>query len=102
LDAAEKPEEEGQIFRESFIPPIGFGQCQNLEVVKAIARTPAQDGRSITPVILKHVSADRAGPKPADVPEGNWLPAGKDFVSLIFLHRMHEPGGRIQGSFAEC
>jgi peptidyl-prolyl cis-trans isomerase A (cyclophilin A) len=48
-----------------------FGQCEDLNVVKAIARTPAQDERPITPVIIKHVSVERVGPKPADAPEGN-------------------------------
>jgi hypothetical protein len=37
---------------------------------------PTQDERPITPVIIKYVSVERAGPKQADVPEGNWLPVG--------------------------
>ena len=46
-----------------------FGQCEDLKVVKAIARTPARDERPITPVIIKHVSVERVGPKPPNAPE---------------------------------
>jgi hypothetical protein len=63
--------EEDAIFKRSFIPPIGFGQGQDLKVVKAIERTPAQDECPITPVIIKHVSVERVVLKPANVPEGS-------------------------------
>jgi peptidyl-prolyl cis-trans isomerase A (cyclophilin A) len=46
-----------------------FGQCEDLDVVKAIARVPAQDERPVKPVIIKHVSIERVGPKPAAAPE---------------------------------
>jgi peptidyl-prolyl cis-trans isomerase A (cyclophilin A) len=46
-----------------------FGQCEELSVIKAIARTPAKDDRPITPVVIKHVSVERVEPKPADAPE---------------------------------
>jgi peptidyl-prolyl cis-trans isomerase A (cyclophilin A) len=46
-----------------------FGQCEDLSVVKSITRTPAQDDRPITPVVIKRVSVQRVGPKPANAPE---------------------------------
>ena len=46
-----------------------FGQCEDLAVIKAIARVPAQDDRPITPVVIKHVSIERVGPKPSAAPE---------------------------------
>jgi peptidyl-prolyl cis-trans isomerase A (cyclophilin A) len=46
-----------------------FGQCEDLAVVKNIARTPAKDDRPIKPVVIKHVSVQRVGPKPANAPE---------------------------------
>ena len=45
-----------------------FGQCEELSVIKAIARTPAEDERPVTPVIIKHVSVERVSPKPAAAP----------------------------------
>jgi peptidyl-prolyl cis-trans isomerase A (cyclophilin A) len=39
-----------------------FGQCEELSVIKAIARTPAEDERPVTPVIIKHVSVERVDP----------------------------------------
>jgi hypothetical protein len=56
-----------QSLNRSFIPPLGFGQRQDFKAVKAIAGTPAQDERPITPVIIKHFSVERVGLKPADV-----------------------------------
>jgi peptidyl-prolyl cis-trans isomerase A (cyclophilin A) len=46
-----------------------FGQCEDASVVKAIARVPAEEERPIKPVVIKHVSVERVGPKPADAPE---------------------------------
>jgi peptidyl-prolyl cis-trans isomerase A (cyclophilin A) len=46
-----------------------FGQCEDLPVVKAIARVPAKDETPVTPVVIKHVSIERVGAKPADAPE---------------------------------
>ena len=53
-----------------------FGQCEELSVVKAIARTPAKDEAPVTPVVMKHVSVERAGAKPASAPEDG-SPAAK-------------------------
>ncbi|MBN1566494.1 MAG: peptidylprolyl isomerase [Acidobacteria bacterium] len=46
-----------------------FGQCENLSVIKAIARTPAQDERPVTPVVIRHVAVERVQPKPAEPQE---------------------------------
>jgi peptidyl-prolyl cis-trans isomerase A (cyclophilin A) len=46
-----------------------FGQCEELSLIKAIARTPTQEERPITPVVIKHVSVERVGDKPANAPE---------------------------------
>ncbi len=40
-----------------------FGQCGNLDVVKAIARVPAHDERPDTPVVIKKVTVERVGEK---------------------------------------
>jgi peptidyl-prolyl cis-trans isomerase A (cyclophilin A) len=53
-----------------------FGQCGDSSVVKAIARTPAAEERPITPVVIKHVSVERVGAKPAAAPEDPPPPAG--------------------------
>jgi len=53
-----------------------FGQCGDLEVVKAIARVPANDDRPVKPVIIKKVSVERVGPAPANAPEAG-APAPK-------------------------
>jgi len=53
-----------------------FGQCEELTVIKAIARTPAEEDRPVTPVIIKHVLMERVGPKPANAPE-DMPPASK-------------------------
>ncbi len=48
-----------------------WGQCKNLDVVKAIARVPANSAnRPMTPVVMKHVTVERVGPTPANAPEG--------------------------------
>jgi peptidyl-prolyl cis-trans isomerase A (cyclophilin A) len=52
-----------------------FGQCGNLDVVKAIARVPARGSQPSTPVHMLHVRVERVGPAPADPPEGK--PAAK-------------------------
>lgn len=54
-----------------------FGQCEELSVIKAIARTPAEDERPVTPVIIKHVSVERVSPKPAAAPNET-APASKN------------------------
>ncbi len=47
-----------------------FGQCGNLDVVKAIARVPGdQDSRPRTPVHMQRVVIERVGPAPPDAPE---------------------------------
>ncbi len=41
-----------------------FGQCQDLDVVKAIARVPVnQDDAPVKPVLIKSVAIDRVGPE---------------------------------------
>jgi peptidyl-prolyl cis-trans isomerase A (cyclophilin A) len=47
-----------------------WGQCDNLDVVKAIARVK-RDARDkpLTPVFILHVIVERVGPAPADAPE---------------------------------
>jgi peptidyl-prolyl cis-trans isomerase A (cyclophilin A) len=42
-----------------------FGQCEDRPVIKAIARTPTEEERPVTPVIIKHVLVERVNPKPA-------------------------------------
>jgi peptidyl-prolyl cis-trans isomerase A (cyclophilin A) len=47
-----------------------WGQCEDLNVVKAIARVPRDPGDTpLTPVHIQHVIVDRVGPAPADAPE---------------------------------
>jgi peptidyl-prolyl cis-trans isomerase A (cyclophilin A) len=46
-----------------------FGQCEDLEVVKAIARVPTTDEKPITPVVMKKVNVEREGTPPAGAPE---------------------------------
>ncbi len=47
-----------------------WGQCENVDVVKAIARVKrdAHD-KPLTPVFITHVIVERVGPAPADAPE---------------------------------
>jgi cyclophilin family peptidyl-prolyl cis-trans isomerase len=51
-----------------------FGQCENLDVVKAIARVPAADEKPLKPVLIKRVVMERVGPAPADAPEARPAP----------------------------
>ena len=47
-----------------------WGQCENVDVVKAIARVPRGTGdRPLTPVRIQGVVIERVGPAPADAPE---------------------------------
>ena len=47
-----------------------WGQCENVDVVKAIAEVPRGAGdRPNTPVHIQHVAVERVGPAPADAPE---------------------------------
>lgn len=47
-----------------------WGQCENVEVVKAIARVPRDAGDTpVTPVHIQHAVIERAGPAPKDAPE---------------------------------
>jgi peptidyl-prolyl cis-trans isomerase A (cyclophilin A) len=46
-----------------------FGQCQDLDVVKTIARVPAQADQPIKPVVIKSVTVERVGDAPPDAPE---------------------------------
>jgi peptidyl-prolyl cis-trans isomerase A (cyclophilin A) len=47
-----------------------WGQCDNVDVVKAIARVK-RDARDkpLTPVFILNVIVERVGPAPADAPE---------------------------------
>jgi peptidyl-prolyl cis-trans isomerase A (cyclophilin A) len=47
-----------------------WGQCENVDVVKTIARVPRGAGdKPETPVHIQHVIVERVGPAPADAPE---------------------------------
>jgi peptidyl-prolyl cis-trans isomerase A (cyclophilin A) len=47
-----------------------WGQCENLDVVKAIASVPRDPGDTpLTPVHIRSVIVERVGPAPADAPE---------------------------------
>ena len=47
-----------------------WGQCGNVDVVKAIARVKRDSSdRPVTPVHIQHVVVERVGPAPADAPE---------------------------------
>ncbi len=47
-----------------------WGQCDNVDVVKAIARVPRDaNDKPNTPVHIKHVIVERVGPAPANAPE---------------------------------
>jgi len=46
-----------------------FGQCEDLNIVKAIARVPTKDEMPVTPVAIKGVVIERVGPAPANAPE---------------------------------
>jgi peptidyl-prolyl cis-trans isomerase A (cyclophilin A) len=47
-----------------------WGQCENVDVVKEIARVPRDPGdMPVTPVRIQHVIIERVGPAPADAPE---------------------------------
>lgn len=55
-----------------------WGQCENVDVVKAIARVQrdSQD-KPIMPVHIQHVIVERVGPAPANAPEAMPAPAAK-------------------------
>ena len=47
-----------------------WGQCENLDVVKAIARVPRDAGETpVTPVHIQRAIIERVGPTPTDAPE---------------------------------
>jgi peptidyl-prolyl cis-trans isomerase A (cyclophilin A) len=47
-----------------------WGQCENIDVVKAIARVPRDPGDTpLMPVHIQHAVIERVGPAPADAPE---------------------------------
>ncbi len=47
-----------------------WGQCENPDVVKAIAGVPRDPGEMpVTPLHIQHVLVERVGPAPADAPE---------------------------------
>jgi len=47
-----------------------WGQCDNVDVVKAITHVPRDDNdRPKTPVHIKHVVVERVGPAPVNAPE---------------------------------
>ena len=54
-----------------------WGQCQNQDVVKAIAGVQRDSNdKPITPVHIQHVVAERVGPAPPNAPEAMPAPAG--------------------------
>jgi peptidyl-prolyl cis-trans isomerase A (cyclophilin A) len=54
-----------------------WGQCQNQDVVKAIAGVQRDSNdKPITPVHIQHVVVERVGPAPANAPEAMSAPAG--------------------------
>jgi len=47
-----------------------FGQCENVDVVKSIARVATRAGDTpAKPVVIERVVVERIGPAPADAPE---------------------------------
>ena len=49
-----------------------WGQCENLDVVKAIASVPKDAADTpVTPVHIQHVTVERVGSAPANAPEAN-------------------------------
>jgi len=47
-----------------------WGQCENVDVVKAIAQVPRDVGdMPVTPIHIQRVVIERVGPAPADAPE---------------------------------
>ena len=55
-----------------------WGQCQNLDVVKAIARVQRDSNdKPVTPVRIQHAIVERVGPAPANAPEAMGKPAAK-------------------------
>jgi len=54
-----------------------FGQCENLDVVKAIARVAAADETPLKPVVINRVVVERVGPAPTNAPEVTAPPAPK-------------------------
>jgi peptidyl-prolyl cis-trans isomerase A (cyclophilin A) len=47
-----------------------WGQCENVDVVKAIAEAPRDsDNHPRAPIHIQHVVIERVGPAPADAPE---------------------------------
>jgi len=46
-----------------------FGQCEDLDVVKAIARVSAEDERPLKDVVIEKVSVERTGSAPENAPE---------------------------------
>lgn len=56
-----------------------WGQCENADVVKAIARVQRDSSdKPVTPVHIQHVMVQRVGPAPANAPEAMSGPAGSD------------------------
>ena len=54
-----------------------WGQCENLDVVKAIARVQRDSNdKPLTPVHIQHVVVERVGPAPANAPEAMPSSAG--------------------------
>jgi peptidyl-prolyl cis-trans isomerase A (cyclophilin A) len=55
-----------------------WGQCENADVVKAIARVQRDSNdKPITPVHIQHAIVQRVGPAPANAPEAMSAPAAK-------------------------
>jgi peptidyl-prolyl cis-trans isomerase A (cyclophilin A) len=53
-----------------------FGQCGNLDVVKAIAAVQRDaNDKPLVPVHIRHVMVERVGPAPADAPEAMARPS---------------------------
>ena len=51
-----------------------FGQCEDLKIIRAIARVPAKDETPVTPVVIRAVQVERVGPAPENAPEAGAPP----------------------------
>ena len=54
-----------------------FGQCEELSVIKAIARTPTEEEKPVAPVLIRRVKVERVSPRPAAPKDPAAAPAPK-------------------------
>lgn len=54
-----------------------FGQCEELSIIKAIARTPVEEERPVTPVVIKHLVVERVRATPIETQESQPQPPRK-------------------------